>query len=166
MPIDQSEMPRITPRRIVVAVLLLATVIVALFNLAALADTAHAALFSSDTLSPELSDQLAHYTPIVPSKILQTRLQTFLGAPLLRYSTAVTENQRTCGTPERADRQVNPDQLRQQKRFWKGVGNVELATRRLDIVKYLEKVAQHGGLMGRSGGGRGIVMTAGNKVRI
>lgn len=144
-------------------VLLLATVVVALFNLAALADTAHAALFSSDTLFPELSEQLAHHTPIVPSKDLQTRLQTFLSAPLLPYATALAENQRTCGTPERADRQVNPDQLRQQKRFWKGVGNVELATRRLDIVKHLEKIAQHGGLLGRHGGGRGIVMTAGNK---
>src|ERR1700712_1081193 len=103
------NMPRITPRRIISFLFLLVTTIVVLVNHQTLKDVAHASLVSSDTIPHQLSYQIANYQPILPGVDLQHRLKKFLSAPLLTYSDALAENMKTCGTMERADRQVNPD---------------------------------------------------------
>lgn len=157
-------MPRITSRliwSIFISFLLVVTVV---YRHTAY-DIIHASLFSTDTLTQPLSDALLYYTPIVPSPLVSP-LQAFLRAPLPTYDTALAQNELTCGTAERAARQVNPDQLRKQKIFWRGVGNFELATRRMDIIRYLEGVGKYDHVLGTHGGGRGIVMTGGNKVLI
>lgn len=158
-------MPRITPERVLTSLILFVIAIVALVNHQFVTDVTHASFLSSNALSSELSDRLNNYSPRVPSAELQARLKKFLSAPLLKYSDALAQNLQTCGTLERANRQVNPDQLRKQKIFWKGQGNVDLAKRRLQIVQYLEDMATLGKLIPEPRGGRGIVMTAGNKVR-
>ena len=128
-------------------------------------DFIHTSLFSTDALTQRVSDTLQHYTPNVHSSLVSP-LQSFLRGPLLTYELALPRNELTCGTKERADRQVNPDQLRKQKLFWRGVGNLEVAMRRIAIVKYLEEAGGHTSLLGKPGGGRGIVMTGGNKVLV
>jgi hypothetical protein len=157
-------MPRIVQRLVWSVFISCLLVITAVYRHTAY-DIIHTSLFSTDALTPPLSDALQHYTPNVPSPLV-SRLQAFLRAPLPTHHAALAQNELTCGTVERADRQVNPDQLRKQKLFWRGVGNFELATRRMDIVRYLEEVEKYDHLLGTHGGGRGIVMTGGNKVSI
>ncbi|KAF8318463.1 hypothetical protein DL93DRAFT_389925 [Clavulina sp. PMI_390] len=127
-------------------------------------DVLHSTFISTDTLSPQLSHDLQHYIPRVSSSTLQTRLKAFLHAPLLPSTEAFAQDSLECGPPSRAKKQGNPDQLKRQTLFWKGRGNFELATRRMDIISYLEAIEARASvpLVGIPGGGRGIVMTGGN----
>jgi hypothetical protein len=150
-------------QRLVISIFISCILIITLVYRHTTFDLIHASLFSTDTLSQPISDALQRYEPNVPPP-LASRLQSFLRAPLLTYRAAFAQNKLTCGTIERADRQVNPDQLRKQKLFWRGVGNLELAERRMAVVSYLEIIGERNRLLGEPGGGRGIVMTGGNKV--
>ncbi|KAF8307448.1 hypothetical protein DL93DRAFT_2087974 [Clavulina sp. PMI_390] len=65
-----------------------------------------------------------------------------------------------------ADRQINPDQMSGNIEKWLAMDTDELAERRLAIVQYLETLEKEGKVLvggdGKSGKGRGIVMTGGN----
>lgn len=68
---------------------------------------------------------------------------------------------------EQADRQAIKDQLRMHEKYWPTIKTGELARKRMGIVKYLEEVERSGqDVLGKPGGGRGIVMTGGNKVSL
>lgn len=108
------------------------------------------------------------YIPQVDSADLRERLRALLRAPLPNYDDALVQNVSPGSCPtEQADRQAIADQLRQHTAYWKTISNAELAKKRFEIVNYLEKVVASGvDVIGKPGGGRGIVMTGGNKVRL
>jgi hypothetical protein len=113
---------------------------------------------------PSQHDQryLEQYTPLVPSKELQSRLQNLLRAPLWSSREAYRKN--VVGCPLKvANRQANPDQLWRCVWFWKQLKQKDIVWRRIAIVKYLEDVARNGFLSSTPFSGRGIVMTGGNK---
>jgi hypothetical protein len=115
---------------------------------------------------PPTPENYTLYSPNVSSSDLQSRLRTLLQAPLPTYGEALEQNQAENACPkEAADRQAIAEQLNKHKNYWPTISNAELAKKRIEMVKYLEDV-QTGGwdLVGRAYGGRGIVMTGGNKV--
>ncbi|KAF8313764.1 hypothetical protein DL93DRAFT_1116928 [Clavulina sp. PMI_390] len=114
---------------------------------------------------PRHNAEYATYVPRVGDPELQWRLRRLLDAPLQDYKTALVANEAPGACPrDIADRQAIRDQLRGQGSWWKTVRSSELAKRRMAMVKYLENIALSGGdVIGRPGGGRGIVMTGGNK---
>lgn len=118
-------------------------------------------------LDPFATPDPTKYIPQVDSADLRERLRALLRAPLPNYDDALVQNSSPGSCPvEQADRQAIADQLRQHTSYWKTISNAELALKRFEMVQYLEKVVASGvDVIGRAGGGRGIVMTGGNKVR-
>lgn len=126
---------------------------------------------------PKISSEYASYIPTISrahsnasltssERELQTRLRALLDAPLLDYPTALRRNEARDACPKApADRQAIRDQLRMHSKYWATLRAGELARKRMGIVRYLEDIVAAGGdVIGRPGGGRGIVMTGGNKV--
>lgn len=110
--------------------------------------------------------EYAEYVPRVGNSELESRLRSLLDAPLESYASALSINEAPGACPrDQADRQAIKDQLQRHSKWWSNISTGELARRRLDIVRYLEDIAiSRGNVIGRPGGGRGIVMTGGNKV--
>lgn len=106
----------------------------------------------------------------VQSPALKERLVALLGAPMPTYSQFMEESAKRCPS-DVADRQVNPDQHAGQLEKWLSMENEELVSRRLGIVRYLERLDKEGTVpllgdeKGKTEKGRGIVMTGGNQVR-
>jgi len=123
-------------------------------------------VFLFDDSRSIITSEYAEYVPHVGDSDLQSRLRNLLDAPLESYDSALAVNAAPGNCPrEQADRQAIQDQLRRHSRWWSTVTAGELANKRLGIVRYLERIAMSGGdVIGRPGGGRGIVMTGGNKV--
>ncbi|KAF8515331.1 mannosyltransferase putative-domain-containing protein [Hysterangium stoloniferum] len=101
-----------------------------------------------------------------PSLLLQSRLQTFLDAPILNYIDAASKNEETCPRSV-ADKQVNQDQLHGNLQYWRDISQSDIQGHREAIVDHLRTLEKDGteilGLRDKPYGGRGIVMTAGNK---
>lgn len=123
-------------------------------------------VFFLDDGRPMTTTEYAEYVPRVGDLDLQSRLRKLLDAPLESYASALAANEALGACPrEQADRQAIKDQLERHTKWWSTITVGELARKRLDIVRYLEDIAMSGGnLIGSPGGGRGIVMTGGNKV--
>lgn len=106
----------------------------------------------------------------VSSSVLRDRLQALLDAPVLSHSAAAPQNEKACPRVV-ADKQVNPDQLKGNRERWIAVNETDIQTRRRAIVQHLERLEKDGivtmgvGKKG-TGEGRGVVMTAGNKVTL
>lgn len=122
--------------------------------------TEHKAYIADDELPPTLSED--------PSLAgLSERLLDFLRRPIQTHDEA-KESMRVHCPLEISDKVVNPDQYNGDSEFWKNeVSKDVIVERRLGLVRWLsekveqgEKVVWEEGL----GKGRGIVMTAGNKV--
>ncbi|KAF8588833.1 glycosyltransferase family 71 protein [Ramaria rubella] len=120
-----------------------------------------------DGLDDHLNGDTSKPTDIkISSRILRDRLQALLNAPVLSHSEAVIKNEEACPRAV-ADKQVNQDQLQGNRDKWLKVDEAEVRIRRQAIVQYLEKLEEEGkiifGTDKKSGEGRGVVMTAGNK---
>ncbi|KAF8499360.1 hypothetical protein JB92DRAFT_2982225 [Gautieria morchelliformis] len=101
------------------------------------------------------------------SPVLRQRLQSLLDAPALSHVETVAKNEEACPR-DVADMQVNKDQLRENREKWLAVSISDIRRRRQAIVRHLEQLEKEGkSVMGSGSGageGRGVVMTAGNKV--
>lgn len=116
---------------------------------------AYAKLFKGRVLPEDLES--------IPS--VSTKLEQWLRRPILSHEDARESNTAHCPYAL-ANKLVNPDQLRDQKTFWETeVTAAEVAVRRAEIVKYIARKAWEGADIVGKAGPRGIVMTAGNKVR-
>lgn len=114
--------------------------------------------------------------PLVPadfphsfdSALLASRLAAFLARPILSHAAALAANIAACPLAIH-DRQVNPDQLRGERDNWKNISEADVEARRRSLVKALERASTEGDqLVGdpkAEGGGRGIVVAGGNRVR-
>jgi alpha 1,2-mannosyltransferase len=117
--------------------------------------------FGSEHLPEILSQDPSTYK-------LSERLAGFLSRPVLSHEEA-KESMRVHCPLEVSNRLVNPDQYNGDSEFWKNEVTKEVITeKRAKLVTWLagkaeqgEKIVWENGL----GAGRGIVMTAGNKVR-
>ena len=103
------------------------------------------------------------------SHVLRERLKSLLESPELSHSQAVAKNEEAC--PRHiADIQVNQDQLRGNSERWLAVSASDIRSRRRAIIQHLEQLEKEGktvmGLGSGAGEGRGVVMTAGNKVKL
>jgi hypothetical protein len=125
-------------------------------------------VFLFDDRHLKATTEYAEYVPRVGNSELESRLRNLLDAPLESYASALSINEAPGACPrEQADRQAIKDQLQKHSKWWSTISTGELARKRLDIVRYLEDIAiSHGNVIGRPGGGRGIVMTGGNKVHL
>ena len=103
------------------------------------------------------------------SHVLRERLKSLLESLALSHSQAIAKNEKACPRHV-ADMQVNQDQLRDNKDKWLGVSISDIRRRRQAIVQHLEQLEKDRkpvmGLGDGAGEGRGVVMTAGNKVII
>ncbi|AAW41452.1 hypothetical protein CNBB5500 [Cryptococcus deneoformans B-3501A] len=98
---------------------------------------------------------------------LTSRLVTFLSRPILSHSAASPANLEGCPS-ELSDKLVNPDQYAGDGPFWRDdVDEAEIVRRRADVVRYLSEAVEKGeqvlGQEGKTGKGRGIVLTGGNQ---
>ncbi|WVQ77944.1 hypothetical protein IAT38_000024 [Cryptococcus sp. DSM 104549] len=98
---------------------------------------------------------------------LASRLSQFLHRPILSHARAEEANNAGCPR-ELSDKLVNPDQYNGDGDFWRDeVTEEEIARRRVDIVNWLAETVEKGedvlGVEGRTGSGRGIVLTGGNQ---
>ncbi|ODN99302.1 hypothetical protein I350_07468 [Cryptococcus amylolentus CBS 6273] len=98
---------------------------------------------------------------------LAHRLTAFLSRPVLSHKKATEANKAGCPT-ELADKLVNPDQYNGDSEFWmEEVTEEEIVRRRADVVRYLSEAVERGeevlGREGKTGKGRGIVLTGGNQ---
>ncbi|WWD15658.1 hypothetical protein CI109_100080 [Kwoniella shandongensis] len=98
---------------------------------------------------------------------LATRLVDFLHRPILSHEDAKTANDKGCPR-DLSDKLVNPDQYNGDSSFWMNdVTTDEIAKRRGDIVKWIAERVENGeevlGAEGKTGSGRGIVLTGGNQ---
>lgn len=123
-----------------------------------------------DTLrkNPGTENSKGTPSPIhLSSRVLRERLQALLDSPALSHSEAVVENEEGCPR-DVADMQVNQDQLRGNRDKWLSVSASDIRSRRQAIVQHLEELEKEGKIVLGSekgaGEGRGVVMTAGNKV--
>lgn len=99
---------------------------------------------------------------------LSSRLVSFLSRPILSHSDASQANFESCPS-ELSDKLVNPDQYAGDGPFWRDdVDEAEIVRRRADVVRYLSEAVEKGeqvlGQEGKTGKGRGIVLTGGNQV--
>ncbi|KAK8870048.1 hypothetical protein IAR55_000618 [Kwoniella newhampshirensis] len=98
---------------------------------------------------------------------LASRLVDFLHRPILSHSEAKEGNDAGCPR-DLADKLVNPDQYNGDSGFWMDdVTTEEIVRRRADMVRWLEERVDKGeevlGQDGKTGEGRGIVLTGGNQ---
>lgn len=115
---------------------------------------------------PDLSSNPSFEDIGVSSPLLRARLKRLLTLPVLSHAQSVSTNGKGCPR-DVADRQVNQDQLKDQRQWWTEIDEDEIRTRRAAIVSYLENLdKQTIALVGDDAKleGRGIVMTAGNRV--
>lgn len=96
---------------------------------------------------------------------LAERLVTFLARPIHSYEDAKEEMERGCPR-EVADHLVDQSQLRNERTFWtEEVDKDEVIRRRAGIIQNLADLVGNGTeILGKKGGGRGMVFTGGNKV--
>lgn len=117
--------------------------------------------------SPKPPSTPADFKYKFSSPLLSTRLSEFLHRPILSYAAALKENVKTCPLKIH-DRQVNPDQLKGERDFWKSVSETDVKARREGLVKALEQAEKNGEKIVSSenakSGGRGIVVAGGNRV--
>lgn len=112
----------------------------------------------SDTFSKDIS---------ISSSLLRAHLKRLLELPVLSHVQSIAANEKGCPR-EIADKQVNQDQLKDLRQWWIEIDEDEIHTRRMAIVSDLEKMDKQGvALTGDKANlkGKGIVMTAGNRVR-
>ncbi|KAF8709259.1 putative Mannosyltransferase, partial [Rhizoctonia solani] len=107
-----------------------------------------------------------NYTNIaVKNENLRKKLSELLSRPIRTHNEALELNSQTCPIKV-ADKQVNRDQLNGNSAFWEHITTDEISQRRNAIVRYLESADKNGNELvasSRALGGRGIVMTGGNK---
>lgn len=127
-----------------------------------------------DITLPDLPDL---YTPYFPTfrlptallhlPLLAVKLHTFLTRPITSHTPESEDEEHRLCPARLSDRLVNPDQLRGDRDFWRGVDTAEIARRRTDVVKWLDRRVERGeAVLGGEGvgQGRGIVLTGGNQV--
>jgi hypothetical protein len=120
--------------------------------------------------STEKEGEPIHILPILPSlslsPILSFALLPLLTAPVLSYTSALTENLATCPKTTH-DRQVNPDQYANEREFWGELEDGDIRAKREGMGRYLERLEREGKEVVMSfdrESTRGIVMTGGNQV--
>lgn len=103
----------------------------------------------------------------ISSPLLRVHLKRFLELPVLSHAQSIAANEKGCPR-EIADKHVNQDQLRDLRQWWIEIDEDEIQSRRMAIVSHLEKMDKQGvALTGDKANlkGKGIVMTAGNRVQ-
>ncbi|WRT66798.1 uncharacterized protein IL334_003761 [Kwoniella shivajii] len=98
---------------------------------------------------------------------LAKRISNFLHRPVLSHDEAKERNYKGCPR-EISDKLVNPDQYNGDSQFWmEDVTEEEIVRRRIDVLRWLKDRIDRGeeilGKEGKTGVGRGIVLTGGNQ---
>ena len=96
---------------------------------------------------------------------LTSRLTRLVEAPISTIEEALKSNYANCNKKIH-DLQVNPDQYQNEATFWAHVSDEDIQQRRRDILQYIKAREVNEVIANpQVGNGRGIVMTAGNRVR-
>ncbi|WVQ70433.1 uncharacterized protein L199_008660 [Kwoniella botswanensis] len=129
---------------------------------------------------PVLEELPSIYSEYIPSLILpnifdnptyhllSSKLDQFLHRPIQSHDEAKEDNYEGCPR-ELSDKLVNPDQYNGDAQFWiETVTAQEIASRRAGLIRWLEDKLNKGEEIigrkdGRTGEGRGIVLTGGNQ---
>ncbi|CED82623.1 Alpha-mannosyltransferase [Phaffia rhodozyma] len=122
---------------------------------------------SDDTSDSESSSTKTTTTTTSSKDRLARSLQAFLDRPVRSYAEALKENVKACPLKVH-DRQVNPDQLKGERKHWKAIGTDDVVMRREQLVNGLNALESQGEKVTwvedeGKGDGRGIVVAGGNR---